>query len=79
MAYSNNDNFQSVAHSNLRDTSIEDQFNFTVKEGEVKWHPVKGACNGREMRRIICVVDRDDQKFRMLEIDDYNHDEEMST
>lgn len=80
MTYNNNDNFQSAVHSDLHDASIQDQFNFTVKDGEVNWYPVKGACNGREMRRVMCVIDRDERKFRMLEIDDDNRDEEeMST
>jgi hypothetical protein len=80
MTYNNNDNFKSTAHSDLRGASIQDQFNFTAKEGEVNWYPIKVACNGREMRRVMCVIDRDEQKFRMLEIDDSNHDEEdMST
>ena len=45
-------------------------------EGDGSWHPSRGTCNGREMRRIMCIVDRDEQRFKMLDIDDHSEDKE---
>lgn len=64
-------------HSEKRNAPMKDHLDFTAKEGEGSWCPVKGGCNGREMRRVICVIDRDGQRFRMLDmVDDNNYNED---
>ena len=67
------DTFPHTTQLQKRNARIKDQLDFSPKEGEASWCPVKGACNGREMRRIMCLMDRDKQRFRMLDlIDDQN-------
>jgi len=64
-------------NSENRNARIKEQLHLSANEGEVSWNPVKGACNGREMRRVMCVVDRDKRRFKMLElIDDRNYNAE---
>lgn len=41
-----------------------------MKEGEASWRSVKGACNGREMRRVMCVIEGDGRRFKMLDLTD---------
>ena len=75
--YNENDTFPPAMPSEKRNATMKDHLDFTAKEGETSWCPVKGACNGREMRRVMCVVDRDGQRFRVLDmIDDRNYTED---
>ena len=64
--YNDEENFQSPEP---RNATLIDRHEFGMKEGNVSWCPAKAACNGREMRRIMCVVDRDYRRFRILDID----------
>jgi hypothetical protein len=64
-------------HSEKRNAQIKDKLDFSAKEGEASWHSVKGACNGREMRRVMCVIDSDGRRFKMLDlIDDRSYNVE---
>ena len=54
--------------SGVQEAQIKDKLGFVEKEGEIAWCPGKGACNGREMRRIMCVLERDGQRFKVLDV-----------
>ena len=75
--FNENDTFPPTMRPEKRNPRIKDQLDFPVKEGESAWRSVKGACNGREMRRVMCVLDRDERRFKMLDlIDDKNYNAE---
>jgi len=52
----------------VQEALVKDKFDFARKEGEVAWSPGRGTCNGREMRRIMCVLERDGQRFKVLDV-----------
>lgn len=54
--------------SEVQEALVKDKFDFARKEGEVAWSPGRGTCNGREMRRIMCVLERDGQRFKVLDV-----------
>jgi hypothetical protein len=72
ITYNREDYFQPARHSEIQNVPMKDYLEFTHKEGQSSWSPVRGACNGREMRRIMCVIDRDEQRFRVLDVTDDN-------
>lgn len=73
ITYNSDENFQSPKPRNAQ---IMDHYRFATTDRETGFQPVKGACNGREMRRILCVVDGDEprheQRFLMLDLNDYS-------
>jgi hypothetical protein len=78
--FNEHDTFPPTMHSEKRNARIKDQLDFSAKEGETSWCSVKGACNGREMRRVMCVIDRDERRFKMLDlIDDLNDNAENTS
>ena len=72
LAYNNDDYFISTLDSEARDAIMRDYLEFTTEEGETRWIPAKAACNGREMRRVLSVVDLDGERFKLLGITDDN-------
>ena len=71
--YNDDNTFPPTMHSEKQNAQIKDQLDFSRKEGEISWCPVKGACNGRETRRVMCIVDRDQRRFKMLDMIDYGN------
>jgi hypothetical protein len=60
-----------------RNLTVLDKMNVVTKEGESKWMPSRFTCNGSEMRRIMCLIDKDEQRFKMVDVDldDYTGEE----
>jgi hypothetical protein len=78
ITYHKEHNFQSPSNE-VHPVKIKDHFEFTTKEGEPPWFPAQGACNGREMRRIMCVVDQQGQRFKVVDITDNSIQMDTST
>jgi hypothetical protein len=58
---------------------VSDETDVVTEEGEQKWLPVKCTCNGSEMRRITCIIDKDGQRFKMLDMDYSGGDDDEKT
>ena len=66
-----------IEDSAERNLTVLDKMDVVTNEGESKWMPLRCTCNGSEMRRIMCLIDKDEQRFKMvdLDLDDYNGEE----
>lgn len=49
---------------------IREQIVFEDKDGKGSWCPIKGACNGSAMRGVVCVIDKDEQRFKIIDVDE---------
>jgi hypothetical protein len=69
--------FTSTEDLGERNLTVLEEMNVVTKEGESKWLPFKCTCNGSEMRKILCLIDKDEQRFKMVDVDldDYNGEE----
>jgi hypothetical protein len=59
----NDDILFSQSHS---DAVTKDILDFKQAENELPFHPEQVVCNGT--RRVICIVDKDGQRFRMADL-----------
>jgi hypothetical protein len=54
----------------VKNAEIKEQILFEDKDGEGSWCPIMGACNGSAMRGVVCVIDKDEQRFKIIDVDD---------
>ena len=76
ITYNTDRTFQSVEDMASPSTFIKDQLNFP-HSGENNFSPCKVGCNGKEMRRIMCILDADMQRFKVLDIGEEDDGEIM--
>jgi len=69
ITYNTHQSFRSVEDGDSASTSVRDELKFPYN-GESNFSPFRGACNGKEMRRIMCILDADMQRFKMMDIGD---------
>jgi len=62
--------FLPVELSKPRKVSVQDYLEIESEEGDRGWKPVKGECNGHEMRGTMCIIDESAQKFKMVDINE---------
>jgi hypothetical protein len=75
ITYNSSHNFDSE-ETNDSSVVVKDQLTFPL-QGE-NFVPSKGGCNGKEMRRIMCVLNGDMQRFKVVDVDENEGDgEEM--
>jgi hypothetical protein len=77
VAISDDMDLKLIEDSAERNLTVLDKMDVVTKEGESKWMPSRCTCNGSEMRRIMCLMDKDEQRFKMVDVDldDYNGEE----
>lgn len=71
ITYNTHQSFRSIEDGDSASTDVRDEVKFP-HDGESNFSPVRGTCNGREMRRIMCILDADMQRFKMLDIGEEN-------
>lgn len=76
ITYNTEDNFGSLEDMNPASSSVKDIFRFP-QNGENSFSPYKGGCNGKEKRSIMCILDVDMQRFKVLDIGEDGDDESM--
>ena len=72
MTYNIIQNFQSE-ELNSATIVVKDQLKFPSR-GE-NFAPWKGGCNGKEMRRIMCVLNGDMQRFKVVDVEEGDAEE----
>jgi hypothetical protein len=67
ITYNTDQTFPSMEDIPSPSTFTKDQLKFP-HNGETNFSPCKVGCNGKEMRRIMCILDADMQRFKVLDI-----------
>jgi hypothetical protein len=64
-----NQHFDLHSHTDIsRNAVVTEEIDFADEEGKGSWCPIKGACNGRAMRGIVCIVAKDEQRFKLIDL-----------
>jgi hypothetical protein len=64
-----NQHFDLQSHTDtFRNVVITEEIEFANDQEKGSWCPVKGTCNGRAMRGVVCVLDQDEQRFKMIDL-----------
>jgi hypothetical protein len=66
--------FDLQSHTDIiRNVVVTEKIEFENDEGKGSWCPVRGTCNGRAMRGVMCVIDKDERRFKMIDLAEHGN------